>query len=77
MRALCGLRAVGDDVTELARYLAASPCSRIRQWHALRDLDDHLLADIGLSRSDVQPGPPRFAPQAQMRSVERETKWQK
>ncbi|MBB4373422.1 uncharacterized protein YjiS (DUF1127 family) [Bradyrhizobium sp. cir1] len=51
------MKALGDDVVELSRYLAAWPSSRIRQWQALCDLDDHLLADIGLTRSEVELGP--------------------
>jgi uncharacterized protein YjiS (DUF1127 family) len=39
---------------ELARHLACSPRSRIRQLQELRQLDDHLLADIGLSRRDPE-----------------------
>ena len=40
---------------EAARYLAASQYSRLRQWEALRQLDDRLLADIGVVR-DTPPG---------------------
>ena len=40
---------------EAARYLAASQYSRLRQWEALRQLDDRLLADIGVAR-DTPPG---------------------
>ena len=54
-------RALRDDavlsikriVRELARYLAGSPDSRLRQGATLRTLDDRLLADIGVSRRDV------------------------
>lgn len=51
------VRTVGGAAVELARYLTASPQSRIRRWRELRALDDHLLADIGLSRCDVELGP--------------------
>ncbi|MFB9262624.1 DUF1127 domain-containing protein [Bradyrhizobium erythrophlei] len=47
---------MGDFLIELARYLTASPHSRIRRWAALRELDDHLLRDIGLSRCEVERG---------------------
>ncbi|MGY4478675.1 GNAT family N-acetyltransferase [Bradyrhizobium sp. USDA 3364] len=39
------------------RYLAVSPHSRTRRRQALRELDDRLLADVGLSRSDVEMSP--------------------
>lgn len=38
---------------ELGRFIGASPFSRWRQRRQLRDLDDRMLADIGLSRADL------------------------
>jgi len=38
---------------EVALYLTASPRSRIRQLNALRRLDDRLLMDIGVTRSET------------------------
>ena len=46
----------GDIVMEIGRYIGASPWSRIRQREALRNLDDRLLSDIGLSREQVLSG---------------------
>lgn len=43
-----GTGAVGSRLRELGRWLAGSPLSRRRQMSALRALDDHLRADIGL-----------------------------
>ena len=43
---------------EAARYLAASPHSRLRQRRALGELDDRLLADIGLTRHEALTGRP-------------------
>ncbi|MHB2166510.1 DUF1127 domain-containing protein [Alsobacter sp. R-9] len=40
----------------MGRYLACSSRSRIRQLQQLRELDDHLLADIGLSRREARRG---------------------
>jgi L-amino acid N-acyltransferase YncA len=56
-QALSGLKSIGGVIVELGRYLAVSPDSRIRRRQALRELDDRLLADIGLSRSDVEMSP--------------------
>jgi len=63
-QALSGVKSIGGVLVELGRYLAASPRSRIRRWQALRELDDRLLADVGLSRSDVEISPwgPQHAP---------------
>lgn len=41
---------------EIGRFIGASPWSRIRQREALRNLDDRLLSDIGLSREQVLSG---------------------
>jgi L-amino acid N-acyltransferase YncA len=41
---------------EIGRYIGGSPWSRARQRAALRNLDDRLLADIGLSREQVLSG---------------------
>lgn len=43
----------GDIVMEIGRYIGGSPWSRLRQREALRNLDDRLLSDIGLSREQV------------------------
>ncbi|WP_076860405.1 GNAT family N-acetyltransferase [Bradyrhizobium mercantei] len=52
-----GLKSIGNVIVELGRHLAVSPHSRIRRWQALRELDDRLLADVGLSRCDVEMSP--------------------
>lgn len=44
---------------EISRYLVASPHSRLVQRRALRELDDRLLADIGLTRTAIAAGRPR------------------
>ena len=41
---------------EIGRYTGGSPWSRLRQREALRNLDDRLLSDIGLSREQVLSG---------------------
>ena len=41
---------------EIARFIGGSPWSRTRQRAALRNLDDRLLTDIGLSREQVLAG---------------------
>jgi len=41
---------------EIGRYIGGSPWSRLRQREALRNLDDRLLSDIGLSRGQVLSG---------------------
>lgn len=38
---------------DIGRYIGGSPWSRIRQREALRNVDDRLLSDIGLSREQV------------------------
>ena len=70
-QALSGGRTIGSVVVELARDLALAPFSRIRRWQELRDLNDHLLADIGLSRSDLELGP-RSAQPMQVNAMERD-----
>jgi|GEM_PF-3152020 len=57
MEIMTGIRlfdALEGFAAELLRYLTGSPRSRLRQLRRLRDLDDHLLADIGLTRDDVR-----------------------
>ncbi|MBR0895669.1 hypothetical protein JQ616_11965 [Bradyrhizobium tropiciagri] len=53
---MSGLKSIGGVIVELGRYLTVSPHSRIRRWQALCELDDRLLADVGLSRSGVEMG---------------------
>jgi uncharacterized protein YjiS (DUF1127 family) len=43
-------RSLGRLLRETALYVGASPLSRWHQADTLRDLDDHLLRDIGVSR---------------------------
>jgi hypothetical protein len=43
---------------EPALYLAAAPGSRWRQAEALSALDDRLLRDIGISRTEARIGRP-------------------
>lgn len=38
---------------ELGRFIGASPLSRLRQRRLLRELDDRMLADIGVRRTDL------------------------
>lgn len=40
-------------VIEIGRYLTASPQSRLVQYQALRELDERLLGDIGLTRMAI------------------------
>lgn len=49
---------LGDVIVEIARFIGGSPWSRTRQRAALRNLDDRLLTDIGLSREQVLSGGP-------------------
>ena len=49
-------RSILDSVREAAFCCIGSPHSRTRQLAALRDLDAHLLTDIGLTREEVQQG---------------------
>lgn len=66
-------------MVEIGRYIGASPHSQARQRAALRNLDDRLLADIGLSREQVNSGGPmirtavdvRDARDADMPSIQR------
>ena len=51
---MSGVKSIASVIAELGRYLTASPHSRVRRWQALRELDDRLLADVGLSRDDVE-----------------------
>src|SRR5262245_21813574 len=46
-------RALGEAMLELGRFIGASPLSRRRQRRLLRELDDRLLADIGIARADL------------------------
>lgn len=46
----------GQIVMEIGRYIGGSPWSRRRQQEALRNLDDRLLSDIGLSREQILSG---------------------
>ena len=39
---------------EAIRYLAGSAQSRLRQHEALRDLEERLLTDIGISRDQAR-----------------------
>jgi hypothetical protein len=43
-----------DLLIEAGRYLAGSPNSRLHQLAALRELDDRLLADVGISRCEAK-----------------------
>jgi uncharacterized protein YjiS (DUF1127 family) len=43
---------------EAGRWLAGSQSSRLRQRATLRDLDDRLLADVGISREEARRGHP-------------------
>ena len=45
-----------QPLKEVRRYLTASPQSRLRQLAALRQLDDRLLADIGVTRREASGG---------------------
>jgi L-amino acid N-acyltransferase YncA len=45
--------ALGGIMLELGRFIGASPLSLLRQRRQLRELDDRLLADIGLRRADL------------------------
>ena len=50
------LRAILDGVREAALCCIGSPHSRTRQLAALRNLDAHLLNDIGLTREEARRG---------------------
>jgi uncharacterized protein YjiS (DUF1127 family) len=43
-------------LVELSRYFVGSSRSRIRQLEALRELDDRLLEDVGVSRGEARLG---------------------
>jgi uncharacterized protein YjiS (DUF1127 family) len=45
-----------DIWRELVRYLTGSPRSRLRQLAALRELDDRMLRDIGVTREEAWRG---------------------
>ena len=49
-------RSILDSFREAALSCIGSPHSRTRQLAALRDLDAHLLSDIGLTRDEVNQG---------------------
>lgn len=53
---MAGLALVFSALHELWRYVVASPLSRKRQLETLRQLDDHLLNDIGITREEAQYG---------------------
>lgn len=53
---MAGLALVVATFQELWRYVIVSPQSRTRQLEALRQLDDHLLTDIGITREEAQYG---------------------
>jgi uncharacterized protein YjiS (DUF1127 family) len=48
--------ALREAFGEACHYIAGSPHSRLRQLEALRQLDDRLLADIGLTREEARLG---------------------
>jgi uncharacterized protein YjiS (DUF1127 family) len=52
-------------VREIALYVAGHPRSRRRQLAHLKDLDDHLLADLGLSRTEAMSGRKEPSPASQ------------
>lgn len=47
---------IGQILQEGGRYLALSPQSRLHQTARLRELDDRLLADIGVTRREAMRG---------------------
>jgi phosphinothricin acetyltransferase len=73
---------IRNFLCEVGRYLVASPHSRLYQVEALRELDDRLLADIGIARSEarhsrafgapgpIYPGRPAFAGAVPMTAAE-------
>ncbi len=55
---------------EFAQYLCNSPRSRWRQLDALRQLDDRMLRDIGLTRYDAMSTASRRTAAFSVRSVD-------
>ena len=53
---MLSFRSILDDVRETVLYCSGSPHSRLRQLTALRNLDAHLLKDIGLTAEEVRRG---------------------
>jgi uncharacterized protein YjiS (DUF1127 family) len=51
-----------EALLEAGRWLAGPQHSRLRQRAALRDLDDRLLADVGISREEARRGRPLGTP---------------
>jgi uncharacterized protein YjiS (DUF1127 family) len=49
-------RSILDGIREAGLWLTGSPHSRIRQRAALRNLDAHLLRDIGLTAEAARRG---------------------
>lgn len=54
---------------EIARFIGGSPWSRTRQRAALRNLDDRLLSDIGLTREQVLSGGPMMKTAVEVRDA--------
>jgi uncharacterized protein YjiS (DUF1127 family) len=50
------LRSILDDIREAVLSLSGSPHSRSRQLAALRNLDAHLLKDIGITPEEASRG---------------------
>jgi L-amino acid N-acyltransferase YncA/uncharacterized protein YjiS (DUF1127 family) len=53
-------KSILSALLEVGRYLGGSRHSRIRQMAALRELDDRLLADIGVTPEEVRNGAPAY-----------------
>jgi L-amino acid N-acyltransferase YncA len=60
---------LGDVIVEIARFIGGSPWSRTRQRAALRNLDDRLLSDIGLTREQVLSGGPMMKTAVEVRDA--------
>jgi L-amino acid N-acyltransferase YncA/uncharacterized protein YjiS (DUF1127 family) len=54
------IKSILRALLEAGCHLAGSQHSRIRQLEALRELDDRLLADIGVTPDEVRNGAPAF-----------------
>lgn len=54
---------------EVARYIGGSPWSHTRQRAALRNLDDRLLSDIGLTREQMLSGGPMMKTAVEVRDA--------